>query len=260
MELLMPDTNFTTLTLTFSEQLAHIRLSRPALLNRFDEISHVEFIQALAAVAKDQSARAVILSAQGKVFSAGGDFDEIIAAATSPAIRRGMTNLAKGVFNGLIDLPIPVIAAVQGASAGLGTTIMSLCDVVVAYRGAKISDPHVGIGLVAGDGGIIGWTQSVGINRARRYLLTGEAITAEQAYQMGMVTDLVDGPDDAVPRAMEIGQLIARLPRAGVEGTKRAFARLIHEKANLVLDLGLAYEMESMTRPEVEMTINQFRR
>lgn len=256
----MPDTNFTTLSLTFSEQLAHIRLSRPTLLNRFDEIAHVELINALEMAAKDKGTRAVILSAQGKVFSAGGDFDEIIAAATSPGIRQEMTRLAKGVFNAIIDLHVPVIAAVQGASAGLGTTIMTLCDVVVAYRSAKISDPHVGIGLVAGDGGVVGWTQSVGINRARRYLLTGEAITAEQAYHMGMVTDLVDSPDDAVPRAMEIGQLIASLPQAGIEGTKRAFAQLVHDKANLVLDLGLAYEMESMTRPEVEAAINQFRR
>ncbi|SDA50860.1 enoyl-CoA hydratase [Pseudomonas sp. NFACC15-1] len=256
----MPDKTYTTLTLQLGEPLAHLRLNRPALLNRFDEIAHVEFIQALNAVANDKTARVLILSAEGKVFSAGGDFDEIIAAANSSEIRSKMTWLARTLFNALTDLPVPVIAAVQGAAAGLGTTIMSLCDVVVASRTARISDPHVSIGLVAGDGGIIGWTQSVGINRAKRYLLTGEAITAEQAYQMGLVTDLTDSPDGVLPRAREIGELIAHLPVAGVEGTKRAFARLTHEKANLVLELGLAYEMESMTRPDVQNTINQLRR
>lgn len=256
----MPDQTYTTLTLQLGEPLAHLRLNRPALLNRFDEIAHVEFINALRAVADDKTVRALILSAEGKVFSAGGDFDEIIAAASSTEIRSRMTWLAKTLFNAMTDLPVPVIAAVQGAAAGLGTTIMSLCDVVVACRTARISDPHVAIGLVAGDGGIIGWTQSVGINRAKRYLLTGEAISAEHAHQMGLVTDLTDTPDEVVARAMEIGQLIANLPAAGVEGTKRAFARLTHEKANLVLDLGLAYEMESMTRAEVAATINKLRR
>ena len=256
----MPDTNYTTLTLQLGEPLAHLRLNRPTLLNRFDEIAHVEFINALSAVANDKTARVLILSAEGKVFSAGGDFDEIVAAASSTQIRSRMTWLAKTLFNALTDLPVPVIAAVHGAAAGLGTTIMSLCDVVVACRTARISDPHVAIGLVAGDGGIIGWTQSVGINRAKRYLLTGEAITAEKAYQMGLVTDLTDSADEVVARATEIGQLIANLPVAGVEGTKRAFARLIHEKANLVLDLGLAYEMESMTSPDVAAALHTLRR
>ena len=153
-----------------------------------------------------------------------------------------------------------MIAAVQGAAAGLGATIVSLCDIVVAYRHAKIADPHVAVGIVAGDGGIIGWSQSVGINRAKRYLLTGDAITAEQAHAMGLVSDLVESPEAALSGAQEIAGRIARLPRAGVEGTKRAFARLTHQTAQLVLDLGLAYEMESLTRPEVAETIRQMRK
>jgi len=255
----MPDTTFTTLVLELGGGLAHIRFNRPALVNRFDEIAHVEFVDALNAVASDKAVRVLVLSAEGKVFSAGGDFEEIIAAATSAEIRDRMTYLAKAVFRSLADLQVPVIAAVQGAAAGLGATIVTLCDIVVAYRQAKISDPHVAIGIVAGDGGIIGWSQSIGINRAKRYLLTGDALTAEQAHAMGLVSDLVDSPDAALPQAQEIGRRIAALPPAGVEGTKRAFARLTHQTAQLVLDLGLAYEMESMTRPEVAEMIRKLR-
>jgi len=251
---------FSTLTLETGGALAHIRFNRPALVNRFDEIAHVEFVGALSAVADDAEARVLILSAEGKVFSAGGDFDEIIAAAAAPEIRKRMTRLAKAVFHSLADLQVPVIAAVQGSAAGLGATIVTLCDIVVASRNAKLSDPHVAVGIVAGDGGIIGWSQSIGINRAKRYLLTGDPLSAEQAHAIGLVSDLVDTSDAALPRALEIGRQIAGLPRAGVEGTKRAFAKLIHHTAQLVLDLGLAYEMDSMTRPEVAETINRLRK
>lgn len=256
----MSNKTFETLSLELGQPIAHIRFTRPTLMNRFDELAHLEFAEALKAVADDPTARALILSAEGKVFSAGGDFDEIIAARSDAGIRDRMVHLAKLVFYALADLQVPVITAVQGAAAGLGATIVSLSDIVVATRLAKISDPHVAIGLVAGDGGIIGWSQSVGINRAKRYLLTGEAITAEQAFAMGMVTDLVDSPDAVVARAEEIAARIAVLPRAGVTGTKRAFARLTHQTAQLVLDLGLALEMDSMTRPEVAEILDRLKK
>lgn len=255
-----PTSSFKTLVLDLGGPLAHIRLNRPALLNRFDEPAHVEFVDALAAVARCPEARVLILSAEGRVFSAGGDFDEIIAAASSPALRAGMSRLAKAVFHAVNELQVPLIAAVQGAAAGMGATVAGLCDIVVASRNAKFSDPHVAIGLVAGDGGIVAWADSIGVNRAKRYLLTGDAVTAAQAHAMGLVTDLVESPDDALPQAQQIGQRIAAHPRAGIEGTKRAFAQLTRQSAQLVLNLGLAYEMDSMTRPEVAEAIGRLRK
>lgn len=252
--------SFETLTLDIGGPVAHLRFNRPALLNRFDEPAHIEFVDALAAVARCPAARVLILSAEGRVYSAGGDFDEIIAAASSPALRAGMTRLAKAVFHSINDLQVPVIAAVQGAAAGMGATVAGLCDIVVASKNAKFSDPHVAIGLVAGDGGIIAWADSIGVNRAKRYLLTGDPVPAELAYAMGLVTDLVDTPDDVLPQARQIGERIAAHPRAGIEGTKRAFAQLTRNSAQLVLNLGLAYEMDSMTRPEVAETIARLRK
>lgn len=254
-----PTQNFQTLALELGGPLAHIRLSRPALLNRFDEPAHVEFVDALAAVARCPEARVLILSAQGRVFSAGGDFDEIIAAASSAALRARMSRLAKAVFHSMNDLQVPVIAAVQGVAAGMGATVAGLCDIVVASRNARFVDPHVAIGLVAGDGGIVAWADAIGVTRAKRYLLTGDPVMAEQAHAMGLVTDLVESPDAALPQAQQIGQRIAAHPRAGIEGTKRAFAQITRHSAQLVLDLGLAYEMDSMTRPEVAQAIARLR-
>lgn len=251
----MLNTDLTTLRLEIHDGIAHIRLTRPQVLNCFDELAHVELADALDTISRNRTVRALILSAEGKAFSAGGDFQEIIDARDSAPIRDRIMHDARRVFRMLITLPVPVIAAVQGAAVGMGATLMSLCDIVVAYENAKISDPHVSIGLVAGDGGIIGWSQAVGVMRAKRFLLTGDAMTAKDAYAIGLVTDLVDAPEWALERAQQIARQIAALPPAGVEGTKRAFIRLTEQTAHTVFDVGLAYEMESMTRPEVAEAI-----
>jgi enoyl-CoA hydratase len=256
----MLNTKLTTLTLEISDDIAHIRLTRPERVNCFDELAHTEFADALDTILRSNTVRVLVLSAEGKIFSAGGDFDEIIAARDSVLVRDRITRDAKRVFRTLVTMPVPVIAAVQGAAVGMGATVMSLCDIVVAYEHAKVADPHVSIGLVAGDGGIIGWSQSVGLMRAKRFLLTGDAMTAREAHAIGLVTDLVDAPDKALPRAQEIARQIASLPRAGVEGTKRAFTRLTEQTALTVFETGLAYEMESMTRPEVAEAIGRMKK
>jgi enoyl-CoA hydratase len=253
--------NYTTLSLNVTDGVAEIRLNRPDLLNRFDMPAHIEFVTALEEVAcQVPDIRALVLSAEGRVFSAGGDFDEMLEAHASKAIRADMVKYAKAVFHGVADLRIPVISAIQGAAVGLGATIATLCDIVVAWKGAKIADTHVNVGLVAGDGGIISWSQSIGINRAKRFLLTGDFISGEQAYEWGLVTELVNTADEAAPRARAIAAKIASMPAGGVNGTKRAFARITGLIAAQALNTGLEYEMDAMASPDLPATIEKLRR
>lgn len=251
---------FETLRLSVENGVAEIRLARPDLLNRFDMQAHVEFVSAIEQVAEDIPAiRVLILSAEGKAFSAGGDFEEMLEANASKAVRNNMVKYAKGVFYGIAELPIPVISAVQGAAIGLGATIATLSDIVVAWKGAKIADTHVNVGLAAGDGGIISWSQSIGINRAKRYLLTGDIITGEQAYEWGLVTELVETPEEALPRARALAEKIAAMPPLGVIGTKRAFSRITSLIASQALTPGLEFEMEAMASPDLVATVNRLR-
>jgi enoyl-CoA hydratase len=253
--------SFECLTTSLADGIAEIRFTRPALMNRFDARAHEEFIAALAELAASGAAlRVLIVTAEGRVFSAGGDFDEMLEANASEAVRAQMSRHARGVLNGLIDFPVPVISAVQGAAIGLGATIASLADVVVAWRGAKIADTHVAVGLVAGDGGVVSWSQAVGVNRARRYLLTGDILTGEQAHAMGLVTDLADTPEEVGVAARDIAERIRALPADGVNGTRRAFAALIRARANEAFELGLALEMQSMASPGVKQTIEKLRK
>jgi enoyl-CoA hydratase len=98
---------------------------------------------------------------------------------------------------------------------------------------------------VAGDGGCLVWPQAIGMLRARRHLLTGDALDAATAFQLGIVTDLVDEPDDVMPCARDIAARIAALPPLAVQGTKRALNQVSTLRADEVVDL--AFELEDAT-------------
>lgn len=249
-----------TLRLTVEHEIAEIHFARPDLLNRFDLVAHGEFVAALREVAARGDVRALVIAADGRAFSAGGDFDEILSAHRTSSIRDQMMRDGRNVLNGLIDLPIPILSAVQGAAIGLGATIASMADIVIAWRGAKIADTHVAVGLVAGDGGVIAWAQSIGINRAKRYLLTGDIITAEQAYDFGLVTELVDTPEAVLPAARAMAERIRALPREGVNGTKRAFAAITRARMAEAFEFGLGLEIQSLAHPDLAEAVNRLRK
>jgi enoyl-CoA hydratase len=251
--------DYTTLEVSIGSPIAHIRLNRPTLANRFDALGHIEFADALATASGNTTTRVVLLSAAGKVFSGGGDLDEIVAGHSSEAVRQRMVSDARAVYYGLLDSPVPIVAAVQGAAVGLGATIVSLCDFSVAVRTAKISDPHVAVGLVAGDGGVIGWAQCMGINRARRFLLTGDSLSAVQACELGLIGEVVDDATEVLPRATALAEQIAALPPLAIRGTRRAFAALIRQFGVAPFEAGLAAEMESMAHPDTVERVTRLR-
>ncbi|MGA8547707.1 MAG: enoyl-CoA hydratase/isomerase family protein [Mycobacterium sp.] len=224
------------------DHVAELRLTRGDLLNRFDEELHTDFIGALVELRDMPDLRAVVLSANGKVFSAGGDFAFMRLVHGDLAMRLRFLDHARHMLATLIDFPVPIVVALHGDAIGLGATVALACDVVVASRTARVFDPHVAVGLVAGDGGCLVWPQAVGIMRAKRYLLTGDPVSAQDAYAMGLVSELVDRPEDALPAAQALAVRIAALPPLAVQGTKRVLNRLMQERAGEVLELSLAQE------------------
>lgn len=242
---------YETFTLSIEGGVARLQFTRAELHNRFDERQHAEFAGALIALHRRRDVRLLLLSAVGESFSAGGDMEMMLRANRSKELRDRLRDEAAVIFNTLTAAPFVIITALHGAAIGLGATIVALSDIVVAWRDAKLADPHVQLGLVAGDGGVVGWSQSIGAMRAKRYLLTGERLTAGKAYELGMVTDLVDDPQEVIPAAEKIAATILALPRGGVEGTKRSFARLAQQLAGPVFELSLGYEMETFSGEEL---------
>ena len=238
--------------------VAEVTLTRPELFNRFDDTLHVEFTRVLEELRRDEKIRAVVLASTGKVFSAGGDFDLMRAAQADVATRLRIVDDGRRLLDALISLPQPLVVALQGPAIGLGATVVLTADAVVAARTASISDPHVQLGLVAGDGGCLVWPQAVGMLRARRHLLTGDAVDAETAFAMGLVTDLVDGPDDVLPAARALATRIAALPPLAVQGTKRALNRVTQQRAGEVVEVSFAHEETTLASNDLLEAIDAF--
>jgi enoyl-CoA hydratase len=253
-------TSLETLTVaSASDGVCEISLARPKLLNRFDNQAQVELATVLEDLAEDETVRAIVLGSTGKAFSAGGDFALMQAAHDDADARRETVEAGLRLLRSFIALPQPIVAAMQGSAIGLGATVALMCDVVVAARSAKLADTHVKVGLVAGDGGCLVWPQAAGMLRARRYLLTGDALDAATAFQVGMVTDLVDEPEEALPCAREIARRIAGLAPLAVQGTKRALNHVTSLRAAEVVELAFELEERTLTSDDLLEGIAAFK-
>ena len=251
-------TDFEALGMERRGPITEITLNRPELLNRFDEVLHGELTVALRDVQADTETRVVVLASTGTVFSAGGDFALMRSGHDDPSARRRMVDDGRRLLTTLLDMPQPVVAAVQGPAVGLGATVALACDALVAPRSAWLADTHVNIGLAAGDGGCIVWPASVGMMLARRHLLTGDRLVAERAWHLGLVTDLVDQPDEVLAASRALAGRIADLPPLAVQGTKRSLNRVTQHRAGEVLDLAFAYEAATLASEDLLEAIAAF--
>lgn len=251
--------NFSTLKLEIDGHVAEITLTRPEVLNALDDRAHVELMQVLARLRALPDLRCVVFASTGRVFSAGGDLDEVFRLSADREARERARELGRRIVHEFIDFPIPIVVALHGDAMGLGATLVLACDAVVAARSARIADPHVKVGLVAGDGGCVLWPVAVGMMRAKRHLLTGDPLNAEQAHAAGLVTDLVDSAAQALEEARNLARRIAALPPIAVRRTKQALNHLLRREATQVFELSLAYEMETMMSEDVLEAVAAFK-
>ena len=205
-------------------------------LNAIDAEFHRELSTVFADIGMDRRVRAVVLTGSGRAFCAGGDLDWI--AGETPETRETTFFEAKKIVDDLLNVPQPVIAAVNGAAAGYGFTMALMSDFSIVAEEARLSDPHVAIGLVAGDGGAMMWPILVGMARAKRYLLTGDPVVGRVAAEWGLVTEACP-VEEVLPRAMELAERMAASPHVAVQGTKKALNAILHMLSSVTLDLGV---------------------
>jgi enoyl-CoA hydratase len=160
-------------------------------------------------------------------------------------LKRSPLSYAGRLIRNLIEVEQPIIAAVNGHAIGLGATIALFCDTIIASEQAKIGDPHVKVGLVAGDGGAVIWPLLCGLARAKEYLMTGDLMSATEAERIGLINHVVP-PDEVMPRAMELAQRLANGPAKAIRWTKMACNKRLRDEVNLALEAGLAAETISM--------------
>jgi enoyl-CoA hydratase len=226
------------------ERLGHVlrvTLANPRnALNAVDGEMHGELMRLFDELRGEREARAVVLTGSGRAFSAGGDFGWMsgIEAADFAEMRRE----GKQIVWSLLDVEVPVVAAVNGPAIGLGATLALLCDAIFMADTAKLADPHVMVGIVAGDGGAVAWPLAVGPAVAKRYLMTGDPLGADEALRLGLITHAV-AADDLQAEALAFAERLAAGAPLAIRYTKLSVNQLVKQALTTAFDYSTALEV-----------------
>jgi len=238
----MRSEDFTTLKLARVGHVLRVTIDHPSsALNAVDERLHHDLTAVCAGLKRETEARAVVLTGRGRAFSAGGDF-AWFPALQEPGRLEALRRDAKQLIWDLLDVEVPIVAAVNGHAMGLGASIALLCDVIFMADTATIGDPHVRVGIVAGDGGAAIWPLALGPARAKEYLLTGDPLTAAEAERIGLVNHVVPAAELDAQAMAFAARLAAGAPLA-VRYTKLAVNKLVKEALNVAFDTSTALEL-----------------
>lgn len=233
--------DYQALKVTKTGHIVRVAFNRPEVKNATNPRMHQELVRIFPEIGRDPDVRVVILTGEGSAFSAGGDISTLAASLDDQTRWNESMVEAADIVNAVIDLDVPVIARVNGHAVGLGATLALFCDIVIADKRARIADPHVAVGLVAGDGGSIIWPALIGYAKAKPYLLTGDAITGEEAAAIGLVSEAVDA-DQLDARVDYYADRIATGASVAIRLTKRAINLELKARVDAMLQAHLALE------------------
>ena len=204
-----------------------------------------EFVQLCADVRKDAGVKVVILTGAGPIFSSGGNVKDMKRYQTqqlSPEVireeyRQGIQRIPKALYN----LDVPVICAVNGPAIGAGLDLTTMCDIRIASEKATFAESFVKVGIVPGDGGAWLLPRAVGRSKAAEMAFTGEALTAQQALDCGLVSRVV--PAEALmDEAMALARKIAANPGGVLRMTKRLLREGQLATLESLLELSAGYQ------------------
>ncbi|HPU12722.1 MAG TPA: enoyl-CoA hydratase [Aeromicrobium sp.] len=222
--------------------ISTITLNAPDRLNALDWPLLDELKAAIAQVAADNQARALVVSGAGKAFCAGANLANLFGDTTRPVevLRENLLNVYAS-FLGIRELTIPTIAAVQGAAVGAGLNIALACDVIIAGPKAGFGPTFSKIGLHPGGGCTWMLTQRIGSANAIAALFGGEVINAEDALRLGIAQEIADDPR---ARALELAATYA--------GRNRDLLAKIKESVQIATtaDLATSLDFESWAQAE----------
>jgi enoyl-CoA hydratase len=193
--------------------IAYLTVDRPKVLNALNMATVEELRRVLTAIRNDPGVRVVILTGAGeKAFIAGADINEL--RQQDVVSGKQFTHGGQAVIDLIDSFPKPIIACVNGFALGGGCEVAMACSIRLASDNAKFGQPEVKLGIIPGYGGTQRLARLVGKGAALQLLLTGEMITAQEAYRIGLVNEVV-APAQLIPRAEAIAQkIIANAPLA----------------------------------------------
>lgn len=233
-----------------------VRLNRPDELNATNHVLHSGLASLFPQLDADLDARAVVITGNGRAFSAGGDFNYIDELSRDVEKRDESLTHGKQIVTGMVACRLPIVAAVNGPAVGLGCSLVALSDIVYMAQSAHLADPHLLLGLVAADGGPITWPLLTSLQLAKEYALTGDRIPAERAAAIGLANHVL--PDDEVfDGALECARRIAKLPARATQDTKRILNMHLERAVVASIDFAFGAEDRSFTSPEVRANLDR---
>src|SRR5271168_3274287 len=226
-----------------------ITLNRPDDQNASTTEMLFAFPALFDALAKDPEDRVAILTGAGRAFSAGGDFQHFIKTLDDAEFAREVQENSRRTIHGFIDLPIPIIAAVNGPAVGWGATLATLCDIVLISERAFIMEPHINIGLVVGDGISVSWPLYMSLLRAKELIFTGDRITPQQAVEFGLANRVV-APEILLEEARRLADKLLKQPTNALRETKKLMNLCLRQSAAQILDATLGRQLAATLSEE----------
>lgn len=218
------------------EHVAELVLDRPKAMNAVSTDMARSIAAACAALAADPGVRvAVLTSSHERAFCVGADLKERNSFTDAELLRQRPT--ARAAYTGVLELPMPTIAAVHGFALGGGFELALSCDLIVADRTAVVGLPEVSVGVIPGGGGTQLLPRRIGAARAAELVFSARRVEAAEALGLGLVDELVEAGQDRAARWRSCGRIAANSP-VGLRAAKRAL-RLGHG-----LDLRAGLEVE----------------
>lgn len=239
------------------EHIGILTLNRPEHLNAINWELYNALATAFYRISSRDDIRVVILQGAGRAFCAGGDVGFMRQQFEGEIALQDVQRLAMRYTSELLNLPQPTIAVVHGPAVGFGCTTALACDIVLAGDGAKFADPHLRIGLVAGDGAAVLWPMLIGPARAKQYLLTGDSIDATKAERIGLVNEVYPA-DEVHGRALTLARRLAAAPVEATRATKALINHAVKVLGEGAFRAGLQMELVSQMSIEHRSAVEKF--
>jgi enoyl-CoA hydratase len=251
---------YSFLDVSVEDGIARIAITHPERAGACDAEGHSEFGRILRDIALDDRVQAGLMHGNGKAFSIGATYDWMDALTTDVDALVRLQYEVRELVRAHIDLDKPMVSAINGAAAGSGLMFALLCDWIVVEEQAPICDGHIKAAIAAGDGGTIIWPLTVGITRAKRWLMTGDWIDAAEAERIGLVTEVV-GTGESLARATAVVERFKAMPQMAVRSTKRALNQWLSFGMTTSFDYAAALEMQTfnLAGPEVRAAVDGMR-
>ncbi len=253
----MDYSHYKALQVTQEGPTVTVTLNRPEVRNIINGEVHDELSTIFTDLDMDDSCDLIILTGGGGYFCGGGDLNWVRAQHRDPVVSAHAGRSGRRIQASLLDLEKPIIAKVRGPAIGLGCSLALYCDFAYATPEASFADPHVSVGLVAGDGGALLWPQLIGYARARRYLLTGDPISGAEAARIGLITDAV--PDDQLDQVVEA--MASRLltgAKYAIRWTKTSINAGLKATATALVDRAAAFENLTQMTDDNRIAVEAF--